>query len=384
MSIDLATGTNSYVSLGNAVDVQTTLPITLACVFSSSGLATGLRGLYSQGGYNDAHGYGSFIFAASKAGMFTDTGGATYEGDGGTAAITPDHGWYLYLMNLYQVAGITYSHVAIYSYTDATWTTDESFTDIGSGVPSSPVSGETTVIGANVISAIGNYLGLKLSWIAIWNNDFGGASLTSSSRTTNLLSNGAWGAINNDYRLFIPFSNAAIDQSGNHFDGTVVGGATYAEAGPNEAPPSIYADLTGSDSLVAALTGIGVIAAGLAGSSAITADLLNGAVSPIAADLVGGNSLTANLGKAGFMIADIAAGTSDPQDIAAAVWQYLIESGFTAKDFMRVMGAAMAGEVAGAQNQHPVFENVSGGHSVIDAQTDAYGNRISVTLDTSY
>ena len=384
MSIDLSTGTNSYVSLGNAVDVQTTLPITVACVFSSAGFSTGLRGIYSQGSYSASHGYGSFIYASSKGGMYTDTGGTVFEGDSPDSAITPDHGWYLYLMNMYHTGGLTYSRVAIYSYTDVSWNSDYLFDAVGSGAPSSPVSGETTVIGANLISAVGNYLGLKVSWLGIWNNDFGGDNLISSTRTTDLLSNGAWGTVNNDYRLFIPFSNAATDQSGNHFDGTVVGGATYAEAGPGEAPPSIYADLIGSDSITAALTGIGIVSSGLAGSSAITANLWNGAASPIAASLVGGNSLAANLSKAGFMIADISTGTSDAGEIAAAVWQYIIESGFTAKDFMRVMGSALAGEVAGAQSQHPIFENVSGGHSVIDAQTDAHGNRISVTLDTSY
>ena len=242
MSIDLSTGTNSYVSLGDAVNVVNTFPLTLAAVFQSASIPSGLIGLFSEGKYSANHGWGSFLYTADKkAGVFWAPPAApTFELDGLRSGVAVNNGWYLLVINLYLDGANVISKNIFYSYTDASWSTVETLAAGGVGTSiEPPVAGETTVVGANNISGVANYLGVPLSWIAIWADDFGGANLATDDRTLDLIENGAWGEINNDYILFLPFTNAATDQSSNHFDGTVQGGATYSAAGPGELPSAI-------------------------------------------------------------------------------------------------------------------------------------------------
>jgi len=71
-------------------------------------------------------------------------------------------------------------------------------------------------------------------------------------------------------------------------------------------------------------------------------------------------------------------------DNSEAVWASTLDGTFTAQDMMRVMGAVLAGEVSGAEVLHPVFRNIEGTVDVVDAETDADGNRIAVAIDTNY
>ena len=70
--------------------------------------------------------------------------------------------------------------------------------------------------------------------------------------------------------------------------------------------------------------------------------------------------------------------------ISAEVWAEPLDGTFTAQDMMRVMGAVLAGEVSGAEALHPIFKNIEGTVDVVDAETDADGNRITVSIDTDY
>ena len=64
------------------------------------------------------------------------------------------------------------------------------------------------------------------------------------------MTNGAWNLLNAHCKLFIPFTNATTDQSGNGHNGSLVGSPSYDVAGPGELAPSgggvhIWVPMTG-------------------------------------------------------------------------------------------------------------------------------------------
>lgn len=71
-------------------------------------------------------------------------------------------------------------------------------------------------------------------------------------------------------------------------------------------------------------------------------------------------------------------------DIAQAVWgmDNAIETGWTPRQVMRVLAAAMAGKVSGSGTNAPVFRSITDAKDRITATTDADGNRVSVSLDS--
>lgn len=68
-------------------------------------------------------------------------------------------------------------------------------------------------------------------------------------------------------------------------------------------------------------------------------------------------------------------------DNAAAVWEHIIEGAIDAEEFMRAIGAALAGKVSGAGTGTLVFRNISDTKPVITATVTPGGNRLSITLD---
>lgn len=66
---------------------------------------------------------------------------------------------------------------------------------------------------------------------------------------------------------------------------------------------------------------------------------------------------------------------------AADVWQYAVESGFTAEALMRLVASAVAGKVSGAGTGTETFRDLNDTKNRIVSTVDADGNRSAVTVD---
>lgn len=163
------------------------------------------------------------------------------------------------------------------------------------------------------------------------------------------------------------------------------------------------ANLTGSGSLsgagaliismIAALTGSGTISsAAVLAFLNLAADLvgdgdLAGAATAIghAAAALEGEGTTAGLATALGELAAAITVTGDlltTGNIGSAVWSILIESGLTARQAMRLIAAATAGKVSGAETSTVTIRNaVDDDTDRIIATTDADGNRTAITYD---
>jgi hypothetical protein len=73
-----------------------------------------------------------------------------------------------------------------------------------------------------------------------------------------------------------------------------------------------------------------------------------------------------------------------PQNLAAAVWASIIESGLTAEDAMKLISAATAGKVSGATGSTITIRSaVADGKDRIVATVDGDGNRTAIVYDLS-
>ena len=68
---------------------------------------------------------------------------------------------------------------------------------------------------------------------------------------------------------------------------------------------------------------------------------------------------------------------------ADAVWDEPLESGYTAREVVRVMSAALAGKLSGAATTNVVIRDITDTKDRIDATVDQDGNRSAVALDVS-
>lgn len=68
---------------------------------------------------------------------------------------------------------------------------------------------------------------------------------------------------------------------------------------------------------------------------------------------------------------------------ADAVWDELMETGYTARETVRIMAAALAGKLSGADTTNIKVRDLNDTKDRIDATVTAEGNRSSVTLDGS-
>jgi len=173
---------------------------------------------------------------------------------------------------------------------------------------------------------------------------------------------------------------------------------------------ALIADLSGagdisSSSLIATL----LLAGDLTGSGDITA--LLGSLAAVQANLTGAGTVSLVPFAIGTLAADIT-GVSElsPQNLAAAVWSALasqyndagtmgnklnsagaaadpwtvvLDGVYTAGDLMRLMSAALAGELAGAPAGPIEIQSVNGSTIRITAIVDANGNRTGVTYNVS-
>lgn len=66
-----------------------------------------------------------------------------------------------------------------------------------------------------------------------------------------------------------------------------------------------------------------------------------------------------------------------------AVWDELIDSGYSGRELLRGFASALMAKLSGADASAPVFRDIGDTKDRISATTDATGNRSSVTLDLS-
>lgn len=174
----------------------------------------------------------------------------------------------------------------------------------------------------------------------------------------------------------------------------------------------------GPGAAAARLTGVGAVAAGikgqvragaaLAGSGSITdSDLTAGKA--VAATLAGSGALASAIKGRGRAVATISIGARpSAEDIAQAVWgaskninaetgttvealrdagsagnpwDTTIEAGMSAAEILRIISAALAGELSGAGTTTITIKGVDGTTDRITATVTTAGNRTAVTLD---
>ena len=149
------------------------------------------------------------------------------------------------------------------------------------------------------------------------------------------------------------------------------------------------ADIGGSGTISAAdLEGFGAILAALTGSGTATGSTLTG-VGELTADILSYGDLTVegmrdavwnavaasynDVGTMGEKMNDAGSG-SNP-------WTEVIEDSYTAAELLRIIAAALAGELSGAATTTITIQGLDGSTDRIIATVDADGNRSSLTLD---
>lgn len=165
--------------------------------------------------------------------------------------------------------------------------------------------------------------------------------------------------------------------------------------------------LSGSGAITAALVGSTALAGALSGTGSLSAAL--GALSGMVGALSGSGTITGDLRGRLFMAADITPVTElSPENLATAVWAAVaaanndagsmgeklndagsgsnpwtevIEGSYTAAELLRIMSAALAGELSGATTTTITIKGVDGATDRIVATVTADGDRAAVTLD---
>jgi len=83
-----------------------------------------------------------------------------------------------------------------------------------------------------------------------------------------------------------------------------------------------------------------------------------------------------SIGSTGLTPADISAVTD-------AVWERIIEGGYSAEEMLKISGAVLAGKVSGAGTGTEVFKGVDGVTDRITSTVDDDGNRTEVVINVS-
>lgn len=151
---------------------------------------------------------------------------------------------------------------------------------------------------------------------------------------------------------------------------------------------SAVADLTGSATLAADILGKLDASADLSGSGDITAAM--SALSDLVAALSGSGQIdsTSILDAKGALSADIVVTGEllSTANVGAAVWQYLIENGYSAEEILRIIVSAAAGKVQDvdlAPGSPIRFRNLADTKDRITSTVDANDNRDTVIIDAT-
>ena len=201
----------------------------------------------------------------------------------------------------------------------------------------------------------------------------------------------------NTHYAWLPPDSAGGIASTNHIrgDGEISDADAWAVK-LAEASISGSGDLTATGSLivqlVAAITGSGTVsaadlkaflqlAAALTGSGT-AAGTATGAGALIAA-LTGASSMSPTLTGTGALDADlVVTGTGlTTANVGEAVWQQLIEAGYTAEQLFRILAAGVAGKTTGVGTNTETYKGVDGTTDRITTTFDVNNNRSTVTLD---
>lgn len=140
------------------------------------------------------------------------------------------------------------------------------------------------------------------------------------------------------------------------------------------------ANIGGAGDLSATIAAVSNMQATIAGSGALSGNL--SAIVPLEATLTGSGGISANLKGVGRLEADITPFTElSPQNLAQAVLNAEVESGFAIQAALRLILSATAGKVSGAETTTITFRNVNDDKNRIIATVDSNGNRTSLTYD---
>lgn len=108
---------------------------------------------------------------------------------------------------------------------------------------------------------------------------------------------------------------------------------------------------------------------------------LNGGSNNNILDILNPNNVSViPFNSAGLQVTGSGVTSQDKTDIISGVWTTLIEAGLTAEQAMRLIAAATAGKVSGAETSTVTIRNaVNDDVNRIIANTDSSGNRTSIT-----
>lgn len=146
---------------------------------------------------------------------------------------------------------------------------------------------------------------------------------------------------------------------------------------------SMIANLVGSGDITAAdLRGYLQAVANLIGSGDLTGTL--GALGWLTAPVTGSGAASATINATGTLAADITVtgATLTTANVGAAVWQYLIESGYSGEEIMRLLAAHAAGDALSLEGATPEFKSIDGTKTRIGG-TYVTGTRTVTTRDGS-
>jgi hypothetical protein len=227
------------------------------------------------------------------------------------------------------------------------------------------------------------------------------ANMTLSGTKRNLVAGEGWTdeqvglphGYRSGYTWLLPQKTGSL-KSANEAQGTVT--ATFAIAGGKNATTTIegVATLTVTGQLVvsgtATINGTATVTSN-AFAALLAEATITGAATPTASITALGWGVTAINGAATVTATRYATGTLEaeitpftelsPQSLASAVWAQALEAGYTAEEMMRVMSAALAGEVSGAGTATVTIRDIGDTTNRIVASVDGSGNRTAVTLD---
>lgn len=105
------------------------------------------------------------------------------------------------------------------------------------------------------------------------------------------------------------------------------------------------------------------------------------------ADLTGTATITVSPTGVLTAIGNLSGTTADTgaltaPNVANAVWQYLVETGFTAEQMLRIVAAVTAGKSTGGPGS-PVFRNLADTKDRVTGTADSDGNRSAATYDAT-
>lgn len=246
--------------------------------------------------------------------------------------------------------------------------------------------------------------GVRIFGATASNNAYPSALLSNSSLTgtkRNLIASEAWTdeqiglphGYRSGYTWLLPQKNGAA-KSANEAQG--VASPTFAIAGGKNGTATISGAASGTFTGQLVVSGSATIsgAATVTGNSFAAlngAATISGAATPTFAitalawgqtTIAGAATVTATRYATGTLEAEITPFTElSPQSLAAAVWEQAIEAGYTAEQMMRLMAAALAGEVSGAGTTTVTIRDIGDTTDRIVATVDGSGNRTALTLD---